>query len=1799
MKNNNKILFLITLLCVFINSQLCYANTFSGGFDELQNALNAPGDNVFYANETVTVNGNLNAIQDTTLSLYGNNKSISGGLYTGLSVDSSQALSIHDFGSYTNSNGTITINDSINNFKSASSFITNTGTLNISGTAFYNNQSTTSHGGALSNSGMSTITNCLFAQNSSYAGGIYNNGTLNITNSDFLNNYNTETYGEGGAIYNVGNLSISNSNFIENGISTSTTFIGSAIFNKTASNIISTINGSTFKGNAASWGGAIYNASGILNIANSNFSNNYTDIRGGAIYNVGTLHISSGTTFTGNGISSGTVKTVYGGAIHNGAPGCSSTIDETTFTGNAASQGGAIYNNSGTLTITNSDFSNNHASGAGAIYNSTDATMNISGGSFTGNYITGGWSYAGAINNNGILNIDSGTTFTGNGINSGTVVAYYGGAIYNNSAANLTINEADFTGNAALYRGGAIYNDSENLEILGANFTGNYTTINGAIYGGGAIFNAGDLTITNTSFTNNQAAAHGGAIHNTGTLKIMADSSNVNFTGNTDSTGSNAIYSTANIYLNAGRSLPTASQGAITFNDKIYAANQNLYLNTNAGDSTIKTGNINFNEVVNAANVYVNNGNVYFNTLPTLSGLYYISGGSLNFLTYVDLATYFNITGGTINYGSTDASTINMANKSLNITAGNVNFINSAFSGTSNLTLNNASSSLGFVNSSFNGSSYLSSNSPLTNTVGTLNASSTTFSNYTSATNGGAVYNGGSEPNLDYTILNLSDTEFTNNRATNNGGAVYNYIGKVNISDSEFNSNNAGSEGGAVYSYHYSATLNVSDSIFESNNANDYGGAIYVSSKMDYLSGSTFIRNTASRGGALFNSGIINLLSDSIFDNNTANNGGAIYNNYGVLTASGLTLKNNIANSNGGAIYDDSGSITILDSEFTNNIASGNGGAIYSNSTLAIFAGTGKSTYFSGNRDASGYNDIYMASGSTLNLNAGTSGTITFNDAVSAAGASIYINSSNVDSTLTKGIIDFESTVTAKNIYIYDGTTYFKSSATADNIYISGGKTYFYSSVLNAIIDITGGTVSFNSDISSSTINVIGGTISFSNHTYNNVNFDVTTGSIGFSDCNFTNNSTITVDGASAQSTITGLSLNGNTYTNSNSFLTVTNGHASVDSSSFVGYTSVTNGGAISNAGTLDITNGSSFSYNTASSLGGAILNTGTLSISDSSFSNNSAINGGAIYNEGNATIINTNFTNNIASSSGGLGGAIYNNGGTLNIIANGNNVLFSGNNANGDLNAIHLGTHLALNSTLNLNASSEKTVTFADKITSDSKSNTININKPGVIIGAPTAGTICFNNTVNNSTINLYNGTLSLSDDSYINNNNVGLYGGTLSLLNNKVGVMSLGALTLSGTSYLKIDADLSAGTADKITASSVSGTVGTDVLKISNVNLLNNSTTTKSISVAEGAIKNYIELGTTTAESALYKYNLSYDSLTGNMNFVNTHQFTPSILTSQVGTLIGTYLTQTNTYHEAFSNMDSLMFIPRMDRLLMQSQNKTASADDQMVFSPTFLPEDSKGLWFKQFTTFENVPLNNGPNVSNVGYGMLIGGDTDLKYLGHGYIGYLTLYTGYNGSHQNYDSVGAYQNGGLLGVTGTVYKGNFFAALTTNTSASNGNAYTTSGTDNFTTLVAGAAIKTGYNFEFLGGKFIIQPSYTMSYTFAKTFDYTTSSGANIKSDPLNAIQISPGIKFIGNLKNGWQPYVGVNMVWNIMDSAKFYANDVQLPQLSVAPYVEYGVGLQRKWGDRFTGFTQAMLRGGGRNGIALQFGFRWAIGK
>ena len=595
------------------------------------------------------------------------------------------------------------------------------------------------------------------------------------------------------------------------------------------------------------------------------------------------------------------------------------------------------------------------------------------------------------------------------------------------------------------------------------------------------------------------------------------------------------------------------------------------------------------------------------------------------------------------------------------------------------------------------------------------------------------------------------------------------------------------------------------------------------------------------------------------------------------------------------------------------------------------------------------------------------------------------------------------------------------------------------------------------------------------------------------------------------------------------------------------------------------------------------------------------------IVNGNNNTILNSRIviegTGNLVLTNANLSDT------TLEASANGQLVI---RNSSG--NAINLNNSLILNNSNNSNSG----VRFEGN-------SDINFN--GVYNGNSPSGTVALD--LENATLTrgdkdshafwlLNSGTLKYYDDLYLANggmNAITFNGGNLDLRNGIASNIPLYGLALKSNSNIFVDVDLANKSMDKLTANNSSYTGGK--LNVAGMTLLSDAQNDfTSINFTEdNNLKSHVAYtgDSKVAYSPIYKYNVNYNANNGNFEFKrgngggggdDSSAFNPAILASPVGAQLGSYLTQLNTYEQAFANQDMLMSLTNEQRTALKFANKLASTQGTgeggvVTFSPNQIPEQSRGLWFRPFSTFENVGLKNGPNVKNIGYGSLFGGDSDIIELKNGWDMIYSFYAGYNGSNQYYDGVSVSQNGGTLGASGTWYKGNFFTGLTANVGASVADASTMFGNEDFAMLMTGVASKTGYNWELASGKFIIQPSFLMSYTFVNTFDYTNSAGVKISSDPLNAIQIAPGLKFIGNLKNGWQPYVSLQMVWNVMDRARFKANDVSLPNMSVDPYFQYGIGLQKRVGDRFTGFGQAMLRNGGRNGIALQFGFRWALGK
>ena len=697
-------------------------------------------------------------------------------------------------------------------------------------------------------------------------------------------------------------------------------------------------------------------------------------------------------------------------------------------------------------------------------------------------------------------------------------------------------------------------------------------------------------------------------------------------------------------------------------------------------------------------------------------------------------------------------------------------------------------------------------------------------------------------------------------------------------------------------------------------------------------------------------------------------------------------------------------------------------------------------------------------------------------------------------------------------------------------------------------------------------------------------------------------------------------------------------------------------GGALYNAGeitgiTADFINNSVTATGSSTyGYGGAIYNGGTIGDITGHFIGNSAGyygGGGAIYNGYNSTIgdITGDFIGNSAKSSGG---AIYNRDTIGNITGD-----FIGNSAVDNGGAIYSYSDLSL-------VADNRTNTFKDNYTESAgvkDDNAIYIDDNATLnfkmknngkfymadnidgtVRKDSDGNITDTYSVNIKGDDINNTTFYMLND--IRNANVTFDNTTINAVNNQTHVYNFNTLTVNSDTNFVADVDLANAEMDRITANTYGTHQGN--LNVVGMNLLSDSTKdVTEIYFAEDGLKDKVVNGMptnggynlpstaqTTFYTPIYKYNAIYDNRDDGGYFMfakgdkiltpsggggitvtptgnPSDAYNPAILSSSVASQAGANATMNQTFNYSFQNSDNFMSIPYLERVAIKTSNRyalspTGDATDVGTFSQLFNAQnETSSTWVKPYASFENIPLKNGPKVSNITYGTLVGFDTPIKSIRHGWDRTWTGYIGYNGASQRFSGVDSTQNGGLVGGTLTLYKGNLFNATTVSTGAIVGDNRTMYGTDNYTMLMAGVGNKTGYNFEFKEGKIIIQPSMLLSYTFVNTFDYTNAAGVRIKNDPLHAIQIVPGVKFIVNTKNGWQPYIGVNMIWNLLDESKVSANDVRLPEMSIKPYVQYGIGVQKRFKDRYMAFGQAMIQNGGRNGISLTAGFRWAIGK
>ncbi len=485
--------------------------------------------------------------------------------------------------------------------------------------------------------------------------------------------------------------------------------------------------------------------------------------------------------------------------------------------------------------------------------------------------------------------------------------------------------------------------------------------------------------------------------------------------------------------------------------------------------------------------------------------------------------------------------------------------------------------------------------------------------------------------------------------------------------------------------------------------------------------------------------------------------GGVFYvGNNGNLTLDNVDFYNNSATI-GGAIYFSNRNGNLTLTDVTfTSNTSKFGGAIYNTGTLNISS----NVFFSGNKadgdDGQG--------GAVYNVGAMTIDNVIFSSNSAIRGGAIY----NVrNSTIT-------NTIFSNNHASYGGAIYgtsnskieigagviFSSNSASGSDSRTGHGGAIYAASYNSVSVIMGDDVIFDSNYAS----FRGGALFIGSETNWNIgnNVKFTSNKAGSGGVLYNSGGNITI-GANAlfesNETTTGI-LNNNI------------------------------------SGSITIKGNALFKYNTASNTGAIAYNMGTLTMEDGA-----------------------RFISNVSTQYASGGGAIYNSG-ILNLIANTNNIEFTGNKNGYSSNAVRN------DKTMNLWASDAADIIFNDRITGNN--GTININSSTDTLTAN--GRIILNEYMSGftGTTNVYGGEVELRSKKQ-NNSNINTYkffegtlnisSGTLNIMNNAIDNIILTTFTLTENANLKFDADLSNNTSDNFT---ITNTITEGKLNLMGINLL-----------------------------------------------------------------------------------------------------------------------------------------------------------------------------------------------------------------------------------------------------------------------------------------------------------------------------------------------------------------------------------------
>jgi len=684
-----------------------------------------------------------------------------------------------------------------------------------------------------------------------------------------------------------------------------------------------------------------------------NNTNNNTGAAGGAFFirAGGTLKLYQ-TVISGCGSVAG------GAAIY--AKDATISVTNVQITGNKAvnggtwKNGGAFYLSGSSLTVYSGQFTGNEAVNGAAIYTTGKCSLDIRGGSFTGN-ITHGSSGAINLSSGSTLKLSGAPVITGNTLASGTAANIYLGSAGVMNVENLD-ESARIGVTATAFR--AISTETRDYT---ENFRSDNTKIK-IVYQNNVLYTDAEGNHKHCLCAGSSAAD---CDHETTTYIEWDDPTSLPTTGN--------YYLSVDVTVSAQT---TVEKGAL-----------NLCLNGH----TVKVGE-------QGGRIYVLTSGAKLN-LSDCAGGGKLTGATTSAIRSESDGTgmQINLYGGSIteNHARSGGGALEIRGEcELNLYGTKItnNSVTSYLvldaDGNPKLSENGDQS----FKAANGGAVYLSAGTKFNMYGGEISGNTATEVYYVTASGsktydggkGGAVYAGGivnlyggkitgNSGKLGGGVfivskgsqLNLMGTELSGNKATNGGAVLSQTSAVIQLKSGKISDNTASGNGGGIY-VSTGTTLNMTGGSLSGNTASGNGGGVYLLAGTANLSGGTVESNKAANGAATFLSPsgtrypTLTISGEVLITGNSTPGAGGAVSATGegtVVNMTGGTVSKNAAKNGGGIIMQTKSTLNLSGGKITDNTCTSAGAGVYI-STKAFIVMTGGS--IDGNTSAGDCGGICM-----------------------------------------------------------------------------------------------------------------------------------------------------------------------------------------------------------------------------------------------------------------------------------------------------------------------------------------------------------------------------------------------------------------------------------------------------------------------------------------------------------------------------------------------------------------------------------------------------------------------------------------------------------------------------------------------------------------------------------------------------------------------------------------------------------------------------------------------------------------------